>query len=443
MPGLTQVFGQCVGGGQAQAANPWPRCPFCGHAQALDVHRLARLQQYERDVEAQQLAAGDHASHLAGWQNAAVATSSRETWLSLAIFVICVIVSGLVGTVLAVMGLVKAIMVPGIAVVGGGCTAFVIVYIVAVLRAFRRFPSRGVQTAQVSVACPSCGAPATITAGAALERCPHCAAPLVASETIIEHGIHAATQERRRLAMMHYRMERITAASMYARGATFMVPLIALGPMALILLIAMLVVTGKALMGETEPWGVIVGWLVVFAVAGGLGALVFARQSRRARVAGSLDDLARQFAGRRLTGITDVVGWLNQYWAGPFPTQHLYVGPYYGAAALVADGYACLIDSNPTRSDHMVTRLQVLIAAATPPDLQGEASPSLHPEVARLVSEGFAVRFEEAGLVATAGDAWVKAVGRRPEALHALAPIVMRTTRLARALGAMPVGAIP
>jgi len=443
MSGLTQSLGHHAGG-LAHAANPWARCPYCGHAQALDVNRLARLQQYERDVAAQQLAASDHASHLVVWQSAAVAGSSRWTWLFLALLVICIIVSGLIGAALAVAGWVQPAVVPAIAIMAG-FFAFMLGYMSAFLLMRTRIRGRGVQTAQISVACPSCGAPATVNAGAALERCGHCAAPLVATETIILHGIDAATQERRRLAMMHYRTERTTAVGMYARSTAFIVPYVAVGPIALTLLIAMPLFTWKALFGETEsePWGLIVGWLMLFTAVGGLGGLAWIRQSRRARIAGSLDDLARQFAGRRLPDIADVAGWLNQYWAGPFPAQHLYVGPQYGAAALSADGYACLIDSNPTRSEHMFTRLQVLLAAAIPPGLQGQASPPLHPEAAHLVSAGFAIRFEEAGLLATAGDAWVKAVGRRPEALHALAPIVMSMTRLARALGAMPVGSIP
>ena len=45
--------------------------------------------------------------------------------------------------------------------------------------------------------------------------------------------------------------------------------------------------------------------------------------------------------------------------------------------------------------------------------------------------------------MATASDAWVKAVGKRPENLHALAPIVMSLSRIAHGVGAMPVTSIP
>jgi hypothetical protein len=293
---------------------------------------------------------------------------------------------------------------------------------------------------EVAVACPNCGAPGRIVAGAPAQVCGYCRETLVASVPVMQHGLDVAALAHRRARLEELRQERAGMASIAAYDMSAYVPYFALGPL--------LLMTGGAALGfsyqmlaGSEPYSpaIFVLWGMFLALLfGGLGFVLF-RRSRLAALRQATDDLARQFSGMRIEGLRGAADWLDRYWPERYQGTQSYPGFFFTGATLDAFGYPALLVCDVTTGAGRSPKLHVLVAAVRsshPPS----AAPSRAAGVAlaRARELGFTVTFTDAGLLGEANTETRELVAKTPPALHAVAPVVTAMVRAAHALGAEP-----
>lgn len=432
-----------------QALSAVVSCPYCRHAQQLSQHHLAQLATYRAQVGAQHAEADVHAQYVEGWRRWYGDDGAKPSFGAKTFFLLffgAAILAGGVGTALAALGLVEWAMLPAIVMMGGFFPAMIVFYGLYFYRLARGGDVKAERAGAVPVACPSCGAPGQLTAGEALDHCRHCRAPLVPTRAIMDQAIDAARQARRRAAITRYRMERDAMVQVYSQGSGSWATYLILGSFGFVLTVPTILFTAEFLSGKTNarPEGLAILWLFMLGLWGAMALIFLFRRDRRQRTRAVLDHLAHQFHGQRLDDIRSVATWLNQLWAGPYGIEQFYVGASYGAAALRVGPYLALLDYCPDGPEHVKRRVQLLVAAWVPGASEGVSArlpPEASPLVQELEREGWSVALEEGGIVVRASEALTKHL-RRPEALHAVAPVLDRAVRIAGATGCQPVLAI-
>jgi hypothetical protein len=285
-------------------------CPYCGHRQAPSPALLAELSRYRAEVQGELAQADGAYARAAAWEGWADygrrSTPKLKLWIPL--------VSGV--TLLGALAF-PASQALGIRpeAVGTFVTPFLVVppfllmgYIIVQSLRGSGAAARRANAGEVPVACPNCGAAGRIVAGAPAQVCGYCHATLVASAPVMQRGVDAASLAHRHARLEELRQERAGMANIAAYDMTPYVPYFVLGPM--------LFMTGGGAFGFTiemlrgaEPYSpaIFVLWALFFTLlVGGVGWIAWQR-ARREAYRSALDDLVRQFSGRRLDGLRETV----------------------------------------------------------------------------------------------------------------------------------------
>lgn len=155
------------------------------------------------------------------------------------------------------------------------------------------------------------------------------------------------------------------------------------------------------------------------------------------------EQAANELSGCVYSEVAVWVSWLNAYWNGPYPPQHLYTGSAFHVVLGSVDDYPLAIDMDPVAADseYGKPRTDVLLAANMPSELESSAIPG--DLRTRALSLGFALSSNTAGFCAS---------GTQLRALHRDTPqnaalILVTVARLlsecARRAGAGPACPIP
>lgn len=437
-------------------------CPYCQFQQPLDQRRLLQLQGYEERVGDELLGAEQHAQQLATYHKWYGKTDALPNYTAqfFLTFAACALISALVGVVLALLEVIEWMLLPSVILMGGFGCASVIYYAGMIARGFSRAPVDRSALGAVAVLCPNCGAPGELTPGDALDTCRHCHAALVPDVAAMRLGEAAARAARRRVAMAKYRKERNTFGQIYRSSAGQYVHLFVMVPFGLMLALPTLMITGEVITGArgVPPFGpLLLLWGMSFALWGAIIGSIWWRYARHAKIAAPIAQLCARLGGRSGRGTAPLVTWLNAYWCGPFPIQQLYLGPYHHLVELAYSGYPMLVDYNPSTSEHMVGRFQVLLAADipgvqfSPAEYSVQPSPQvpwprLSPAAQAALREvqqlRFGVRLSEAGLLAEADPALLKECKKHPERLLLVEAVGPRLVQLAAQMGASPVRSV-
>lgn len=432
---------QRCGGGFAFAGHGTARCPYCGHVQAPSPALVAELANYRENVQGELAQADQAYGRAAAWEGWADYGKRSTPQLKILIPVVSgVTLFGALAfpasQALGVSPAVVSVLVTPILV----AAPFVLMVVVLIQAARTGTNTRRAVAGNVAVACPNCGAPGRIVAGAPTQVCGYCRETLVASAPIMQHGVDAAALAHRHARLEEFRQERAGMASIAAYDMSAYVPYFVLVPL--------LLMTGGGALGFSvqmlqgaEPYSpaIFVLWgLFLVMLFGGAGFLLL-RRNRLAALRGAADDLARQFSGRRLEGLRDAVDWLDRYWPERYPGTKSYPGIYFTAAALDVFGYPTLLVCDTSSGNGRMPKLHLLLAAVRSPSVPSPApSPAVRAALARVRELGFTVTFTDAGLFGEANAATREHLVKTPAALHAAAPAVTAMARAAHALGAEP-----
>jgi hypothetical protein len=438
---------RCGGAFEARLA-PSLTCPFCRHRQSAQALQ-AELQGYQQAVDARVAAATVEVQHIAGWNRWHRRSVQKSTWVALLLVAGVPIVLAIVAIVLHQAGVLHPDAHPQVSFgIMGASYVGLIGYLI--WWAAGRKKGAQVEMSDTQVACPSCGAPGTLTPGQVVAACAYCKAALVPSQTVMQRGLDAARQAHRAARIERFRTERRGMADMMKMSAHGLgYTLVVFGPMALMLLLAAIAFSVEMLSGE-EPFDpAIFGlWGMAAALVGGLAVYVIHHRSKKRAWHQAMGDLALQFRGTLITEIIGWVEWLNRYWPSEVPVSEIYKSSYGCAAALDAYGHPTLVLVDPTSMQNRVRRLELFVAAWIPGLSDGSGTapePTAHGGAARqwLREQGFAVSLCEAGLRLRADDATIQTLHRNPAAAHELAPVITAATTFAHAIGAEPATAIP
>lgn len=432
---------QC-GGAHPIVARPTP-CPFCGSVQDAPAALLAELGAYQRSVEDERARVREHeraADQWRGWGDSR-AVRTRGAWAIPFVFVF-VLFPGLVFGLQALGGEIG---------LDKGQASFVAMGLfVACFAGYlawgyggRRRRGRAGASAQ-RVACPSCGAPSSLGAGAAQGVCAHCQAPLVPTHAVMERALDQVRLSARRAEIERHRVERAAMAGLYAQSmpnfATYY-----LSGMAVVLVGALTfaITFGAFENDRAAPAALPIVWAIFVALVAGLFAFFRGRARKLASYRRTIAVVARQLGGRPVTSTREVVGWLDAFWPAPYPTTRLFRGRGYVGSIVAPRGFAALLEVDPTGyaqgaryETYYPRRVEVLLASDLP--ASSPWPPAARPIVDELARAGFSVESTPAGLHATGDAARVRRASEDPESIASLTTVTMRLVALAEALGGIP-----
>ncbi|MEZ4376398.1 MAG: hypothetical protein R3B07_36670 [Polyangiaceae bacterium] len=338
--------------------------------QALDPHKLRALEHYQANVEHDLIAAEKHANQQAAYEKWYGTPENRRNTTTEFFVVagVCAVIAGAVGAVLASLGLMNWMLMPTVVLMGGFMCGALVVYGRMFISMFRKGNVQRGQLDELVVACPTCGAPGKLTPGDSIDTCAHCHAALVPGSTAIQQGLEAAARARRKAALRHYRTEIETFASVYGGGSGKHVVFFVLVPFAVMLTLPTLMITAEQLQqGKELPLPPL---LILFGVSLGLwgtiGLILWLRWSKQQATMRGLAPLEHAYNARRGSGTRGLAAWIVAHWAGPFPVQRLYTGVNHHFMAGNCRGFPILIDFNPSKAQHMVTRATLHVAAEIP-----------------------------------------------------------------------------
>jgi hypothetical protein len=423
-------------------------CPYCAHRFSLGADAVAELERYQAEVHAALGQAEVEQREIARWQRRTASTGSP--WFGLLWIAAVIIVPTLGSFALKIAAeqveiqdwvgrsLSLALVFAPLALLTGAS-------LVLGVQAKRSLDRASVGASRV--ACPSCGAPNDLGAGQALASCRYCQAALVPSRTVMMQAIGAARAAQRSAEIARYRTERSAAQLNLRRSAPSATPYIALGAPLPIILTATIVFGVSAVRGDPDaPLPVVGGMLTLLGLNLCAMVGVYAwRSFRRARFTQAIAALARQFGGRILPGMPDVVAWLNAHWAAPYDVQYMSSGPHHVAAAIDAAGYAVLVDVDTHAADpeRCPPRAHIVLAALIPASNQRPRSATAQASEDWLSRAGFSVTVEASGLFARAAGKTVLGLGKNPESIHMLSTVITTLAGLARELNGVPVEPLP
>ena len=447
---LTVRCRRCDGRIELAEVAPEVKCPFCGTAQAIDPALIDRLRRYQADVrskydqiraEEKQVAAWDR------WYGKAKPGSSRIVLLTIALFM---------GLPLVIMGLFQLLL--SLKIIGprsGALITYVILGAEAVvLIAFywRMYSGKGgrrgsAAVAEAHVACPACGADNSFRAGQVLERCRFCGSSLLPSKTVMHESLEKAQQAVRAVQMERFRKERegMVKVMSYSMG----------GAMHYFILGPFILMTGAGAIGftfemarGTEKYNpaIFIMWLFFFGCIGTLIGITWWKREVKRRWGEALAALTGQLGGQVCTGMGDVVGWLNTFWAGPYNIVNIITGDYASGARLDLQGYPALFFADPVAAGDKNPAKVHLFLAAWIPGVSDGSDPQAGLDLTGRAAAGwphggsFAVEVQQGGLLATADRRTVKCLRREPERTAAtVVPVLHSMAALARSMQARPV----
>lgn len=433
-------------------------CPYCAHNQAIDPRKLRELQGYQRDVELDLVAAEKHADQQAAYEKW-YGTSEKRRNPTAEFFLVagvCAVIAGIVGAALASLGLMNWMLMPTVVVMGGFMSGALLFYGRMFVSMFRKGNVRRGQLDGVVVACPTCGAPGTLTPGDSIDTCRHCHAALVPGSTAMQQGLDAAARVRRNAALKHYRTEIETFARVYGSGAGKHVVFFALVPFALMISVPTLMMTIETLsQGKELPLPpVLILYGLSLGLWGAIGLMLWLRWAKHQSIARGMAPLERAFNGVRGGGTRGLADWILSHWAGPFPVQRLYTGVNHQFLVGTCRGFPILIDFNPSKAEHMVPRATLHVAAEIPGvkplDIEYQTALTILgtslPDGSQTVRDlrfgleraGFELRVSEAGLSASAEGDRLKQLRKHPELFAEWTSVVSGCVELVTALGGRP-----
>lgn len=324
------------------------------------------------------------------------------------------------------------------------CLFPVVVFIAVAVVLFLVFRQKRLRAAQVSagsvpVACPTCGAPNQLVAGAAGSACDYCGSRLVPSTTVIRGVLDAGVVAQRQAGLRVLRAER--SMTLVLRKATA-------NPYRFVLAFMLMPFIGVpiafALSGDgTGPLIGLAGiaiLLVLFAVP-----YFLLRHQRRQAWKEPLQNLALQFGGRHSAELVDQVKWLNAYWSDTYRDAWIFgAGTRFGIVTADVGGYPLLLDTNPEgsidRARNLVAyppRLNILVAAYIPLEAQSlkRLSPEARTHFDALSHAGFVLTLSTSGILAEANSDVIAGCDHKPGGLRSLAKTFQSLTGLAGHLG--------
>ena len=436
--------------------SPTVQCPYCGKRQALDPQALAQLKGYQDKVAGAFDKIRQEQKHMEGWDR--WYGHMRGGSGGKHIFIIFGIVMGLplllMGGFMALQGLGVQVQKLG-PFVGLFVMAIVMVSIFGYM--IWMYTGKGKKTGdirmeQARLVCPGCGAPHMMQPGQVLDKCQYCGSMLMPSETVMQESVASVNQAVRAAQMQRFRAEREGMAKVMSYSAGGYVHYMVLGPFALMTGAGAIMFSVEMMRGK-EPYSpsIFIAWAMFFTCIALLVGISWWKSDRKKRWQRALGELARQFHGQVAANLTDIVGWLNLYWAGPYNIVNLTHGPYGNGAALVIEGFPAFVFTDPVAaSEHHKAKVHLFLAAwipglSDPPEEQGAVVTTVEAEAARqwISQNGFDVRAQQAGLLAEAGEDTVKWLRKHPEDAAALAPIFMKMARMAASLDGRPVQPVP
>lgn len=425
------------------------RCPYCQHRQALSSQTYQELRAYGAEMERRLGMANQELQRADAW--ARWHGSGRTPGKSLAVALglmmgVPMLLAG--GAYVAhALGLFESGGGPVLSfVIMGASYGGVVIYLVWYYASRRGGASRRTQVGVSRVACPNCGAPNEMRAGKTVETCGHCGAALTPTKTVMMEGLTAAQQHIRRSSLERYRAERKGMAQVLGTSAANFLPFIIIGSFFPMIVLTTIVFSWQMFVTGEEPFDplIFVFWAMSAALVGGLIGFVMYRRAKKAAWRQGLGDIARQFHGNVTNDLTQMVGWLNRYWAAPYPILWLWKGVYFGAASLDVHGYPTLVDVEPHGYQNSYpARVHVVLAAWVPGLSEGGSPPPLQGRALELRDwlsrSGFDVEPTPGGLLARARPEVISRLRSDPSRAHELAPIIASLAEIAEQIGARPV----
>jgi hypothetical protein len=426
-------------------------CSHCGTYQHLDGQRIAHLQHYQQRVASDVRAAADHRA------NAAQAAASQEqvssgsnVALAFGFMLGIPVVVAVAGSILIAVGVIPTEYQPWVSFGAiAGAMVGLLLYLIKSLVG-RGKGAGGAGAGHAVISCPHCGASHSYRHGQALDQCSYCGAALMPSATVMQVGLDAARNARRRAQMEHWRKERSLVASYQNMGVTSEhILLIAFGPMALMMGVGAIGFSYDMLFGD-EPYshGIFVLWLMVFAtIAGGVLGYRWL-QDRKRRMRDASVALAHQLRGQPIDALGRFVHWLNQFWAAQYDNTKLSVAGLYGGAHGSIDGYAVAAECSTSSDKYRAKRVQLFIAAYIPGPSDGgpvpqHLAPAAEQERQWLLHHGYRCHISAGGVRLQAQRDTTKYLAKHLDQIARLAPVLHHGCLLARALGGVPVEALP
>lgn len=445
-PSVARVVRCTACGAGFSTAAPRSTCPFCRAEVHFDPQAWQALHQYGERVERQHERAREQLQHVSAWKQLESDRRPSAYLVPLLVFFGFVLVGPAIGMWWlrqpsfdpAVFGIGSAILFNALAI--GWSTALWI-------RRSRRKAEAQVSRSTHRIACPGCGAASELQAGASHHPCPYCGVALIASRTIMLRAEDAARQIARAAEMARYRAEREGMRKILRISTASVAFYMVLGYGGIPMVIVLVAATAQALRGELPWFHAALAWLAALAAASILGLVLNFFQQRRERLYAAAEDLAVQFRGRVHRDLDPFIDWLNRYWAGPYNLSLLCGSPGYLAVASEGLGYPVMLEVSLRAHDqHRPPRIQVLVAADIPEVARiSRASWTDHTRAIRayLQAQGFESHIDRAGVRLVAEHRIITHLRRRPDALHALAPILRGAVDLAVSLQGRPATHIP
>ena len=433
-------------------------CPYCRQRQSIAPWLVAQLESYQRAVASGRQAASadaESAASWARWWGGSSQPASAWAWAKLLAFVYF----GVPAVIGAVVGLVvllapdretRQALIP--VAEGGTLVAGVVLYVVWYLRKHRPHTARMAEVPRTQIVCPSCGALQDFVAGNVSQPCAHCHAPLVPSRTVAELGIDQVRAQARMARLAKVRAERTAYMAMYRW---------AVNDLLWVLTVPWIVLLGGTSIAMTVSWftdpnassttpfaGLLFLWALTLALVGIVAAVVMWRRHRLARWRDAIGRLAGQFHGRAMEGAVATVAWLNAFWAAAWDPAELRPSRTHYGAAMVTDGYATLLVTDTTTPRGAEAFVVLALAAWVPGLSDGTMSAVSESDEARSIAtwlgrSGFVVERSEGGIIAHGDGSVRSALHRHPEFVMGLAPIIAQLARFAKAVGAVPIAALP
>jgi hypothetical protein len=169
-------------------------------------------------------------------------------------------------------------------------------------------------------------------------------------------------------------------------------------------------------------------------------------RGRRLALRQASEALAAQLRGQPISSLHQLVAWLNHYWAAEYDITLLRVPGTYGGACGSFEGFAVAAECSASVQKYSPERVQLFVAAFMPGISDGAPVPQQLPPVAEqhrqwLSAQGFRASITTGGVYLVAEPGAVKHIDRDLSRFAQLAPVLHHGCLLARALGAVPVGA--
>ena len=435
--------------GIAQLA-PTAICAHCGHQQQLDAQRVAQLQHYQQSFASDMQAAATHRAHAAQADAVQRRVGRYSSLWALLLMIGLPAAVALIGVLLITVGVIPNKQGPWVSFAAiGACMVGMVVYFIGSLVSARRAET-GATAGTTTIACPECGAAHTYQRGQALDRCDYCTAALMPSATVIQDGLDVARAQRRRAQMEHWRNQRSMVVSFQNAGMKRGVMVfIWFGPLGLMMGVTAVGLTFQMAFGD-EPYshGIFALWAMV---VGGVAALGYGyrwSKDRKRELRNGSVALAYQLHGHTIETLDWFVQWLNSFWAAEYDISKLNVAGFYGGAHGTIDGYAVLAECSASSDKYRPKRVQLFVAAHVPGVSDGgqiptQFAPAVEQQRQWLKYAGYVSHVSEGGVRLEADEPRVEQLCQQLDQIAQLAPVLHHACMLARALGAVPVAALP